>query len=49
MTYDLARKILEADAWDALVTAIENEDKEAAQRALLNLRIVLSCPLEEKE
>jgi hypothetical protein len=42
MSYELAKKIVEAEAWDALADAIEREDKEAAQRALLNLRIVLN-------
>lgn len=49
MTYDLARRVLEMQAWDSLADAIENEDKEKAQRALLFLRNVLARPVDVKE
>lgn len=49
MTYDLARKVLEMQAWDSLADAIEAEDKERSQRALLFLRNILSRPVDFKE
>lgn len=49
MTYDLAKKVLEMQAWDALADAIESEDKERSQRALLFLRNILSRPVDIKE
>ena len=38
MTYDLARKVAEFDAWDRLANAIEAGDKAAARAALVTLR-----------
>lgn len=38
MTYDIARKVAESDAWDRLAAAIEDGDKASARAALALLR-----------
>lgn len=38
MTYDIARRAAEADAWDRLAAAIEDGDKVSAREAIVLLR-----------